>query len=413
MNILIIDMHSPIGFCESDRYHCFAREWHKSGHDVTIVTADYSTLRGDNRKAMESACEKTEFHQELIKIPVYKNIKGAVNYAYPIFLRKFRFQYIVLRKLFRYDAVVLSSSDPRLILPLHKAAVPKKIKLYYDMIDLWPFSGSEKYGMKAGSPAAKKLSEAEDWAFAYSQRVVASGEFMKSHLIHKQFTASDYFLYLPSGISPDLHSFEGQLTEEAAAAVKQIRGNKNLILGSIDDETSGETIEHLIKAAPLCEEGISFLIAARPEKKEVYRYMVNNLGLQNKVFIVSRGSTEEDDAVLSYSDFLYFGAKKNSFYRYGMLFHGLLRSMLASRPVIYGFSGSNNPVSESECGITVEPCDAGAIAGAMNEMLEKNLDEYEMMCVNAKNNVLSQYNNELIAKEYADLFELSFKRLPV
>ena len=417
MKILIIDIHSPSPHAgDSDRHHSLAKQWGIMGHKVTILTASFSPIRKENsaiNKDFQKITVDENVEQVYFKIPKYDvRFKNSFKHAQWVFLSKFRLHYLFFKRLNRYDVVIINSAYPNLILPIYKPALKKKIRLYFDITEPWPLAAVERYGCKTSIPNLKKMAGNEAWCYAYAQKVIASGEFVKSHLVFRGITGSEFFEYIPDGIDVSLHPFDGKLSEETFEVFKDIRDRKKLILTTFDDEINTPTIETLLEAAPSIDDGLCLMIAALPENKEKYAKIISDKSLYDKVKVVDKGTDAELDALLEYSDFLYYGAEKHPLYRYGVVFTQLLRCMLVGQPIVYAFEGSNDPVTEVGCGITVETKNPQALSQGINDLLGKSLLEYRQFCENAKGAALSEYDYRVLAKRYSDLFELEYVKLP-
>ncbi|MGL4665860.1 MAG: glycosyltransferase, partial [Clostridium butyricum] len=106
------------------------------------------------------------------------------------------------------------------------------------------------------------------------------------------------------------------------------------------------------------------------------------------------------DNVLELLDIGYIGLKKQNLFNYGVSPNKLFDYMMASLPVIYAVEASNDPVKDSNCGISVPAENPEAVVEAVMKI--KNLSEEEKIKIggNGKKYVLDNHMYEGLADKF-------------
>src|SRR5699024_8151353 len=85
-------------------------------------------------------------------------------------------------------------------------------------------------------------------------------------------------------------------------------------------------------------------------------------------------------------------------YRFGISLNKLFDYMAAGRPSVIATNARNNPILESESGISVDAGDEAALAKAMREMSELSADQRAIMGQNGVEHVRLHYSSKALVK---------------
>jgi glycosyltransferase involved in cell wall biosynthesis len=118
--------------------------------------------------------------------------------------------------------------------------------------------------------------------------------------------------------------------------------------------------------------------------------------------MVGRIAKGEVPALLARMDALVISWHRNPLYRYGISPNKLFDYMLAAKPILHGSEATNDPVAEAECGITVEPENATALADAIRRLLALGADERARIGENGRRYVLQNHDCSVLARRFLE-----------
>ena len=205
MNILLINHYvgSPKYGMEYRPYY-IAREWVKTGHNVTIVGASFSHLRSQNPVVQQSLTGEIVdgIHYEWIKTPSYEGngigrIRNMISFIIQL---KFYLQKLMATR--KFDVVIASSTYPLDIYPARMLKKKSGTKLVFEVHDLWPLSPKELGNIPAWHPYIMLMQKAENDAYRFCDKVVSILPCAKTHMVEHGLHP-DKFVHIPNGISMD------------------------------------------------------------------------------------------------------------------------------------------------------------------------------------------------------------------
>ena len=400
MNILLI-----IHYAGSD-YHgmefrpfYMAREWKNKGHNVTILGANFSHLRKNN-----PVIEK-DFQEEVIdgityvwvKTPQYPgNGVGRIKNI-STFMWKLRTNYKMIADKYKPDAVIASSTYPLDIYPAHRIAKRCNAKLCFEIHDLWPLSPMEIGGFSEKNPAIVILQRAEDFAFKNSDVIVSILPNADKHIRERGFS-TDKFVYVPNGILTGEKN-EAPM-EKTIERLQELKEQGYFLVGYTGNHSPANVLDTMIDAAKkTTDEKVKYVLVGKGNvKNELMEYAkANNV---TNIEFLDPVLKDNMDNVLELLDIGYIGLKKQNLFNYGVSPNKLFDYMMASLPVIYAVEASNDPVKDSNCGISVPAENPEAVVEAVMKI--KNLSEEEKIKMggNGKKYVLDNHMYEGLADKF-------------
>jgi glycosyltransferase involved in cell wall biosynthesis len=99
-------------------------------------------------------------------------------------------------------------------------------------------------------------------------------------------------------------------------------------------------------------------------------------------------------------DILYIGLQKSSLFHFGVSPNKLFDYMMAGKPIIYAIEAGNDPVTESNCGISVLAEDSAAIAKAIKKLINMSAKEREEMGQKGREYVMAYHDYEVLARRF-------------
>ncbi|MDP4085837.1 MAG: glycosyltransferase family 4 protein [Bacillota bacterium] len=408
MKILLINHYagSNIHGMEYRPYY-LAKEWVKSGHEVTIVAASHSHIRTVQPDVKESIQEEVldGIKYIWIKTPVYggNGVKRIINMM--IFVKELLRLGNELARTIQPDAVIASSTYPLDIYPAKKIAKKAGAKLVFEVHDLWPLSPMELGNMSPYHPFIMVMQKGENDAYRLADEVVSLLPKADQHMVEHGMKP-EKFHYLPNGM--DLEQWEESsevIPVEHQRVIEQLKNEGKFLVGYAGTHGIANALEYVIEAAlQLKDEPVSFVLVGKgPEREELVK-KAKEKGAENIYFLPVINKKAIPD-FLSRMDALYIGWRRSSLYRFGVSPNKLLDYLMAAKPIIHGIEAGNDLVAEANAGISIPPEDPVRIAEAVRKMQALPLGERSRMGENGRNFVKNTHDYKIIAKKFSDIMK--------
>ena len=83
----------------------------------------------------------------------------------------------------------------------------------------------------------------------------------------------------------------------------------------------------------------------------------------------------------------------------------LFDSMMSGKPILYAVDAPNNFIKDYECGISVEPENAEALAEGIKILMACSDEQRAVMGSNGRKAVIEHYTYEKLAKQFIEIIE--------
>jgi glycosyltransferase involved in cell wall biosynthesis len=376
-----------------------AQEWIKMGHEVVIVASTNAHVRN-----VQPVTQKT-LQEEMIdgityvwvKTPAYKGngLKRILNMR--SFVRKLRKNASKIAQKHKPDVVIASSTYPMDNYAAQKIAQKAGAKHFYEVHDLWPLSPMELGGYKASHPFIKYLQRAEDFAYKHVDGVISM---LPKTLEYMQSRGLDLrkWHYVPNGINTQEWDVKAQISENLELELENIKSNFELVIAYTGSHGIANDLNTFIEAAKFSNNAsIAFVLVGKgPEKQDLIRQAAE---LKNVFFFEPVPKTQIPH-LLSFFDILYLGLQQQSLFRFGVSPNKLFDYMMASKPVIQSIDAGNDPVSESGCGISIEPENPQVLAETIRNMMNTTHEKRLEMGYSGKKYVLLNHDYSVLADRF-------------
>ena len=405
MNILLINHYagSPEMGMEYRPYY-MAQLWIKAGHDVTIIASTESHIRKKNPSV------QYDFEEELIdgiryvwvKTPKYDGNGKKRAWNMIRFTMKLWFNALRVSQTYKPDVVIASSTFTTDNYPALKIAKISNAQYYYEVHDLWPLSPMELGGMSATHPFIKIMQAGENYAYKYCDKVISmlphTQEHMKAHGLDLA-----KWRYVPNGICLQEWSNADAIPEDILSQVQSLKSIGKRLIAYAGTLGLANALDNLVEAANLLKnENAFFMIFGIGPEEEHLNELIEKKGLNN---IALMGSVPKTviPTLLSEMDILYIGLQQQSLFRFGISPNKLIDYMMSAKPIIQSIDAGNDMVSEAQCGISVEPENAQAVADAVDNLLQKNNAELQKMGENGHQFAMQHHTYEKLANKFLDI----------
>lgn len=370
MNILYID-HYAGGPDWGMEYRPFylSREWVRLGHQVTVVASSQSHVRS------RAPSIGSRFTHEVVdgvdyiwcETPKYSgNGIGRVLNILVFLLRLCQYRQWLN---FRPDIVIASSTYPADIYFARRLARKFGSKLVWEVHDLWPLSPIELGGMSRWHPFIVWMQHAENLACRSADVVVSMLPRADLHLVHHGMTQSKY-VYIPNGVDLDewASASDAALPPKHGAIISQARRENRLLVLYAGSHGVANALDVLVDAAKLTidDQVTWLLVGSGPEKDNLIRRVANES--INNIHFLDPVHKSVIPTLLSMVDILYIGWNRHALYRFGISPNKLNDYMASGTPIVHGVEAVNDPVAETNCGISIPPQDASALAEAVQQL---------------------------------------------
>ncbi|MEI6155246.1 MAG: glycosyltransferase family 4 protein [Deltaproteobacteria bacterium] len=401
-NIWIINHYAgSISHGMEYRPYYFAKEWVKAGHHVTIVGSSFSHVR-----SLQPICNSAVSFEEIdgihyvwYRAPRYSgnSFKRIVN------MLLFSFQLLTRNILAtKPDIVIDSSTYPLTIWGSHKIAKRFNAKLIFEVHDLWPLTPMELGGYSPWHPFILLLQQAENYAYKNADKVVSLLPCAKEHMVSHGMPP-EKFVYIPNGIDLVEWQIAESLPEEHDVCIRKLKAQDKFIFGYTGTLGIANAISYFIEAADLLKDkqNLQFVIVGHGILEKELKSIARRKSLNNVTFLPSV-QKKYIPMLLSQMDTLHIAAPRSSLYRFGISPNKLMEYMMAEKPIINAIDAGNDPVEETQCGISVSPEDPEAVAQAVLELMDMSEDQRREMGLRGRRYVMENHDYRVLAHRFLE-----------
>ncbi len=339
-------------------------------------------------------------HYTWLKTPVYAGNGIGRVWNMAAFVSRLYREAKSLVKSFKPDVVIASSTYPMDIWPAHRIAKLAKVKLTFEVHDLWPLSPMELGGMSKWHPFIMLVQAAENYAYRQADIVISMlpkvREYMESHGM-----AANKLHIVPNGIDPDEWSAEGQsLPMGMVETLAKLRAEGFAIVGYAGTHGVANALDTLLDAAKLMQDDkVAFVLVGKGPEKSGLQQRIHREGLCN-VYFFDSVIKEQIPSLLKWFDIAYIGLQWQPLFRFGIAPNKLMDYMMAGRPVLMAISAGNDPVTEAGCGSTVQPENPHAVREGIHHLMALSVEEKNAMGRRGRAFVLANHSYSVLAKKF-------------
>jgi len=383
-----------------------AKEWKNAGHEVTILAASFAHVRTSQPKV------EKDFQEEIIhgvkyvwlKVPSYEgNGIGRIKNIFS-FTNKLRKYAKKVAQRYQPDAIIASSTYPLDNIYAHKIAKYSGGKYLYEIHDLWPLSPMELGGYSKLHPFIFIMQYVENFAYKNCHAVVSmlpkTQEHTKAHGLNPQ-----KWNYIPNGINIKEWEKTQELNSKVKSRIESIKARFDYLVGYTGAHGPANALKTLIRAANQPQnQSIAFVLVGKgPEKGELIA-MCQEAKAEN-VFFIDNIDKKEIPTLLSFFNFLYIGLKHEPLFRFGISPNKLIDYMMAAKPIIFSIEAGNNPVKESNCGISIAPENPDEISRAISKLSIHSANELIKMGQRGNKFVRQNHDYKVLAANFIKVIE--------
>ena len=408
MNIILINHYAGSNRHGMEyRPYFMAKRWVQAGHQVTIVAASFSHLRGLNpdmqgKSTMEEMIDGVRYFW--IRCPEYKgNGMGRIRNMLTFLAGLYRYQKQITAQ-GKPDAVIASSTYPLDIYPAHQIAKKNGAKLIYEVHDLWPLSPMQLGGMSAKHPYIMLMQAAENYCYKHSDAVVSILPCAKEHMVEHGM-APEKFVCIPNGIVKE--DWEAPIDPEKAPyreLLQEFHNQGYFLIGYTGAHGIANALDSFIEAGGMLKDKkIKLILVGQGPERDRLMQKVVDLGLRNTVELLSAVKRSDVPALLSEMDALYVGLQRQPLFRFGVSPNKLMDYMMAAKPVIFAIEAGNDMVKDAGCGVSIPPEDSKAIAEAAIELASTPPEKLAEMGKRGQKYILENHEYQILSDRFLEV----------
>ena len=400
MNIWIISQYSSTPETGmGGRYYYFAKELAKQGHNVHLIAGSNSHILRqppilDKDYMIEHVCK--DFNFFWIKTSEYSNSRDTKR-----ILNWFKFAWKLLRlsKVIKDKPDTILYGSPSLIpfLSAQRLAKKFKVKLIFEVRDIWPLTLIELGGYSPKNLFIRFLQWIEDKAYKESDIVTSNLPNAVEHMVARGMIR-DKFLCIPNGF----HLSELKNPEPLSESIKSVLPKDKFIIGYTGTLGLANVLDTFIEAARLLKdhEEIAFILVGNGKDKSTLVEQAEGL---NNVYFVESVAKKQIQNMLAEFDVCYLGSKKKDIYRFGIASIKLPEYMLAAKPIIHANSAANDLVEIAKAGLSTPAEDPEAVADAVLKLKNMPLEKRKQLGQNGRIYALEHHDYAKLTKKLAKM----------
>jgi len=358
MNIWFLSTYDqPRG--QSSRTYDYAMKLINLGHKVTFFTSSY------NHFTCKELLEPEEkWREELIdgirviwlKTIVYKDNGlwrgiSALNNAWQA--------YAVGRSIKERPDVVFGPSVPLFTgLSAYFLSRAKKCYFCFEVRDIWPQALIDLGVLSKNNPAVFLLRKIEIFLYKHADRIVAVLPFAYKHIC-RYGISPDKIIWIPNGVN-----------FERFNSCKLYNGGRidKLTVMYIGGFSSTHEINTIIESAKCLRDetykNIRFVLVGSGRKKKDCQKTARDFQVKNIEFL-EPVEKSEIPRIQEMADVFIVSVKDTKVYQFGMNSNKLFDYLASGRPIIFAANSPNNPVVDSNAGISIPPENIDAMVEAV------------------------------------------------
>lgn len=404
MKILLINHYAGSIYHGMEfRPYYIAREWVKMGHEIVIVASSFSHLRHKNPIISGDTQEEIidGIRYIWIKTPEYHGNDFARIRNMLSFIRKLYRYLPTITKEFVPDAVIASSTYPVDSYPARWIAKKHNAKFVFELHDLWPMSPQVLGHMSKWHPFIMVMQRAEDYWCRNADVVISLLPDAYKHLVTRGM-AMDKYHVVPNGVSVDeWNGANIPLPQEHDTFIRTLKAQNKFVVGYVGGHGVSNGLDTILDLASKVTDRpqIHFALVGKGPEKQRLMNEAKSLALANISFLppVPKLNVPE---FLREMDVLICVSPNTPLCQYGMSLNKIFDYMMASRPILWASSASNDLVSDAGCGFTVPSDDVIALKRCLVKMFDMTSQELDALGRHGQHFILTNYTYIKLAHKF-------------
>jgi glycosyltransferase involved in cell wall biosynthesis len=311
------------------------------------------------------------------------------------------------------DAVIVSSPHPFPILSAARFARKHRVRLVFEVRDIWPLALKEMFGTPTWHPFYIALDLIERYAYRRADSVVSLLSAARDHMVARGLDPKK-FRVIPNG-APDTPDGDVIIDEAFAAWLEKCRSEGRRIVGYAGSfgtpyaMISFIEIANRLSKAPDIAGKLAFLFVGDGVEREPLEHGLKALAVQGVVppFLFTGTVTREAAAeLMKRCDAGLILSKDMPLFRHGIAMNKLVEYMRLGKPILAAYDAGGDPIAESGCGWCVPPENAERFVDSLKTFA--TMPQAELAALGARGRAYfdETYDYASIARKYLGVLGL-------
>lgn len=400
MKILVFNHYAKSdAFATGTRHFDLAGHVRAHGSEMEIVCASFDSVTGEQKISFPNVLKREEergvvFHY--IWCPQYSG-NGLARWANMMCFSLLSALFFMCRRNAGFDVVIGSSVHPFAALSGWLVALRWRARFVYEVRDLWPET-LVQFGRLNERSLVAKLCYFLDGFLARMSESVISPLPLANAFYKQKYKLEVKFLWLPNSISPK--------RVNTRTDGSQVSPGPGVSIGYIGAIGVANNLKTVLKAFRIAQEQCLAvgtrcsltIIGAGPEKEQLVG-LSKALGIRDLCFQPPIPKSAVASTLEAFDILTLAVAPLPSLYQYGIGMNKIYDYMCSGRPVAMAVSASNNPVSESDCGLVSAAGDAKALSESYVDLSVMSAQRRAEIGARGREHAFARYGSDVIAGE--------------
>jgi glycosyltransferase involved in cell wall biosynthesis len=269
----------------------------------------------------------------------------------------------------------------------------------YEVHDLWPLSLIELGGMSRCHPFIQLIQWAEGFSYRHADTVVSMLPCAKGYMTQRGM-APEKFVFIPNGVDVNEWDEAEEIPQQHSALIERLRNEGRFVVAYAGAHGIANALHTVVEAGALSEkESVAFILVGQGSEKESLIREAERRQVGN-VFFLPSVRKKAVPALLRKMDALFIGLQDQSLFRFGISPNKLIDYMMSAKPIVQAIRAGNDIVTESGCGISIEPENPQALADAVRVLMNLPSQELERMGKRGNAYVRQYHDYEILAERF-------------
>lgn len=376
------------------RQYLYSKYFVKNGYDVKLISSVSAEINHD-LITMNSYYYNDEI--EGVNCVILNGPK--IKYGFSL-KRIFSWIYFEIN-LFRYiiqskeipEVVIVSSLSLLSILNGIYLKKKFKIKLIFEIRDIWPLTLIEIGGFSKYNPFIIFLRIIEKWGYLESDVIIGTMPNLKEH-VRNSISRPVNFKSIPMGFDDENYYCENKdfhlPTDKFIVGYSGAIGLVNRVIDIVD-------------SAKILKDNTEIFFAILGNGPLKISLMQQTKDLKNIIFIPKQNK-KYVNAFLKNCDVLIHPCKKASIYKFGISPNKWIDYMYSATPIIACFDGYRSIINDANCGEFIEAENPVLLSQTILEYKSFDKTKLGQIGKNGRNYLFENLTYDILSKEYIKLF---------
>ena len=400
--LLLTDNFPPETNAAAIRSHAHLTEWHKSGHQVTVVTGVPNFPAGKVFPGYANKLVQRELMDGLQVVRVWTFIApnaGAIRRMldFTSFMISATIAGLLIKKV---DVIIATSPQFLTALAGFTLAKIKGCPFIFELRDLWPESVLAVEALREGF-FTKSLSKLTYFIYQQADLIITLTHSFKRILVDNGLPPEKIHIVTNGVRLEAMRPTRDGATVRAAYGLRQ----DAFLVGYVGTIGMAHRLATILEAAQLTRDNRSlhFVLVGDGADKQSLKEQAHAQDLTNITFL-DRVPYQEAIDLLSALDVALVLLRDTPLFE-TVLPSKIFEAMTLGKPIILGAKGESlDLIEEHQCGIGIEPEDATALVENIRRLQEDN-QLYWAMSKRGKKAIKKKYNREELARKMLEIIE--------